>query len=156
MYFGINKRGCGKSRKMTIFWTCLVVGDKRVCVFCFAKALRTSWICFMLTECRFRYYVPVNAICSLPEFRFAEMSCFATPASASSIRPQIRSADNPLFKSDLRCVKVRLFQFTFKLVMIFPNQSIYPCGIARSLLHFTSKSVVISTSQNIYPWNRSP
>ena len=26
---------------MTIFRTCLVVGDKRVCVFCFAKALRT-------------------------------------------------------------------------------------------------------------------
>ena len=61
-----------------------------------AIALAPSWICFMLTECRFRYYVPVNVICSLPEFRFAEMSCFATPASASSIRPQIRSADNPL------------------------------------------------------------
>ena len=26
----------------------------------------------MLTECRFRYYVPVNVICSLPEFRFAQ------------------------------------------------------------------------------------
>ena len=37
-----------------------------------AIALAPSWICFMLTECRFRYYVPVNVICSLPEFRFAQ------------------------------------------------------------------------------------
>ena len=120
----------------------MVVGIKRVCVFCFAKALRTvldywqfenlhslsfaiakqllisifslgrrsvrycslqpcqnplcrqsaswlsainvsacfasqnhsalSWICFVLAECRFRHSVPVNAICSLPEFRFAQ------------------------------------------------------------------------------------
>ena len=48
-----------------------------------------------------------------------------------------------VLNTDPRCVRVRLFQFTFKLVMIFPNQSIYPCGITRSLLHFPSKSVVI-------------
>ena len=34
--------------------------------------------------------VQVCSIPSLSEFRFAEMSCFATPASASSIRTQIR------------------------------------------------------------------
>ena len=34
--------------------------------------------------------VQVCSISSLSEFRFAEMSCFATLASASSIRPQIR------------------------------------------------------------------
>jgi len=26
---------------------------------------RLSWICSTLTECRFRYFVPVNSICSL-------------------------------------------------------------------------------------------
>ena len=31
-----------------------------------------SWICFTLTECHFRYYVPVNDICSLPEFHFVQ------------------------------------------------------------------------------------
>ena len=36
--------------------------------------------------------VQVCSISSLSEFRFAEMSCFATPASASSIRTQIRYA----------------------------------------------------------------
>ena len=44
MKFGKEKFlnwGCGKSWKMTIFRTCLVVSVKRVCVFCFAKALRT-------------------------------------------------------------------------------------------------------------------
>ena len=34
--------------------------------------------------------VQVSSISSLSEFRFAEISCFATPASASSIRTEIR------------------------------------------------------------------
>ena len=33
---------------------------------------RLSWICSTLTECRFRYFVPVNDIYSLPEFRYAQ------------------------------------------------------------------------------------
>ena len=49
------------------FYPCLVIGVKRA-----RYRFAPSWICFILTECRFRYYVPVNAICSLPEFRFAQ------------------------------------------------------------------------------------
>ena len=42
--------------------------------------------------------VQVCSISSLSEFRFAEMSCFATPASASSIRTQIRYAQLTKFR----------------------------------------------------------
>ena len=56
-----------KFKKNYPFYPCLVVGVKRA-----RYRSAPSWICFMLTECRFRYYVPVNVICSLPEFRFAQ------------------------------------------------------------------------------------
>ena len=36
-----------------------------VIVFFMVEVRRLSWICSTLTECRFRYFVPINSICSL-------------------------------------------------------------------------------------------
>ena len=56
--------------------------------------------------------VQVCSISSLSEFRFAEMSCFATPASASSIRTQIRYAQLTTYvrKNKRWCITMGIFK----------------------------------------------
>ena len=122
---------------------------KRVCVFCFAKALRTVLDYWQFENLHsLSFAIAKQLLISIFSLgRRSVRYCSLQPCQNPLCRQSAFSASDP------RCVRVRLFQFTFKLVMIFPNQSIYPCGIAHSLTR--NRTPKFAKKNEVFPQTRN-